>query len=176
MTNKTMLGALALLLTGAAGFAAGALSPRQAVKPTEQHEWLASLAGEYTGTMRGIAGESKVTRTVENALGGLWSVRHFESRALGQSYSALEIMGYDPLKEKFVSVWVDSHTPLVITSEGTYDEATKTLTMTGISRGMDGAEANMINKIKFRDDGMDFEMHFEGLTEPLLTVDYDRVE
>jgi hypothetical protein len=175
-TNRTILGALALLATGVAGFAAGRAVPQASFAPPlgEEHRWLASLAGEYTTRMGGMLGESDGTSRIETSLGGLWSVRHFEGELMGQPFDGMEVLGFDPLKEKFVSVWVDSVTPLLMTMEGTYDADTRTLTMRGLSRGMDGEEAEMVNTTVVRDGGMTWTMNIEGVPDPMMTIDFTR--
>ncbi|MEM7168404.1 MAG: DUF1579 family protein [Planctomycetota bacterium] len=174
--NKVILGALALLVTAAAGFAAGTANSQEAAKSplSAEHKWLASLAGDYTVKVSGMMGESDGTHRIESKLGGLWSVSHFESKMMGQPFQGLEVMGFDPLKKKFVSIWVDSMNPLMTTLEGTYDADTKTLTMRGLSRGMDGEKAEMVNTTKFRDGGMVFSMNIEGTPGPLMTIDYNQ--
>ena len=46
-------------------------------------------------------------------------------------FEGMQLMGYDNIKKKHVSVWIDSMSTGITQMEGTYDEATKTLTMTG---------------------------------------------
>lgn len=175
-SNKVMLGVLALIVTGVAGFAAGKSASQEApvTQAGNEHEWLASLAGEYNAKVGGMMGESDGTSHVQSSLGGLWNIARFEGTIMGQPFSGIEILGFDPLKKKYVSVWVDSMTPLLVTTEGAYDADTKTLTMRGISRGMDGEEAEMVNTTEFRDDGMLFTMSIAGA--PLMTIDYSRKE
>jgi hypothetical protein len=169
-----ILGALALFATGVAGFAAGKSTSQEAfaVQPGEEHRWLASLAGEYTAKVGGMMGESEGTNRIESALGGLWNVTHFESSMMGQPFTGIEILGFDPVKERFVSVWVDSMNPILTAMEGAYDADTKTLTMRGLSVGMDGEEGEMVNTTTFGDGGMNYTMTIEGT--PLMTIDYTR--
>ncbi len=174
--NRTILVLVALLATGIVSFAAGRSASQEApaTPASKELQWLDSLAGEYNIKMGGVTGEADGTSTVETSLGGLWSIRRLETTAMGQPFTGLELLGYDPLKKKFVSAWVDSMTPLLVTSEGTYDADSNTLTMHGISRGMDGEEAEMVNTMEFGDDGMLFTMNIEGV--PLVTVEYVRKE
>jgi hypothetical protein len=170
-----ILGALALV---AAGVAAAASSPIAQDAPMpwpgKEHRWLASLAGEYTAEVSGMLGESEGSYRIESALGGLWIVTQLESTMMGQPYQGTETIGYDPQKGKFVSVWADSMTPKLMTTEGSYDAEAKTLTLSGISTDMNGEQAEMVNTLVFRDDGMTFEMTMEGMPGPMLTIDYTR--
>ncbi len=167
--NKIIIGTLVLFATGVAGFAAGKTS-QVATPPGAEHELLARLAGEYTAKVGGMLGETDGAARIETVLGGLWSIRHFESTMMGQPYTGMDIVGFDPLKQKYVSVWTDSVTPLLMPMEGTYDADTKTLTMRGISRGMDGEEAEMVTTTEFRDRGMFFRMKIADA--PFMTIDY----
>ena len=142
----------------------------------EEHEWLASHAGTYTAKMNAPFGESHGTSKIQSALGGLWNVTHFESNIMGQPFKGIEIMGYDPEKKKFVSVWVDSMKTKISTMEGTYDADAKTLTMKGKSTGMDGAEATMINTTEFGAKSMLFTMSIEGQPGSMMTIEYAREE
>lgn len=174
--NKMILGALALLATGVAGFAAGKTTTQDELPgaPGEEHKWLSSLAGEYTAKVRGMVGESDGTSRTESALGGLWNVTHFESTMMNQPFKGMEILGFDPLKDKFVSVWADSMSTALTIMEGSYDAAKKTLTMRGQSFGMDGEQAEMVNTTEFKDHGMVFTMNMEGESAPTMIIEYTR--
>lgn len=173
-TNKMLFGILALIATGVAGFAAGKSAAQEfpTAEPGKEHKWLASLAGEYSARVAGMMGESEGTNKIESKLGGFWNVTHFESKMMGQPFKGIELLGYDPLKEKYVAVWVDSMTPLLTVLEGTYDADSQTLTMRGESRGLDGMSAEMVNTTKFTDGDMAFSMSVEGAE--MMTVDYKR--
>lgn len=172
--NKMLFGALALIVTGVAGFATGKSTAQEYPVPElgAEHKWLATLAGDYTARVGGMMGESDGRNKIESRLGGFWNVTHFESEMMGQPFKGLEIMGFDPVNEKFVAVWVDSMNPLLTMLEGTYDADTKTLTMSGDSRGLDGMTAEMVNTTKFEDGKMAFTMSIEGT--PMMTIDYTR--
>lgn len=171
-TSTMMFGTFALLAASVAGFAAGRTIPQDApmTELGKEHQWLASHAGEYSAQVGGMFGEADGSSRIESALGGLWSIKHFESTMMGQPYQGIEILGFDPLREKFVSVWVDSMTPLLMTMEGTYDEGTKTLTMRGESTGMDGERAEMVNTTEFGAEGTVFTMNIEGEPAPLMII------
>lgn len=170
------LGTLALLATGFTGYAAGRTAGQDAptARPGKQHAWLASLAGEYTGEVGGLMGGADSTSRIESIMGGFWTVTHFESSMMGQPFQGMELMGYDPLKKAYISVWIDSTTPLLQVMEGSYDADAKALTMKGPSVAMDGEVAEMVNTTTFREDGMRFEMMMEGVPTPMMTIDSTR--
>jgi len=178
-SGRIVLGALALLVTTAAGFAAGKSIPQDApmAQAGKEHKWLASHAGDYTAKMSGMMGESEGTNKIESVLGGLWNVTHLESSMMGQPFQGIEILGYDPQKKMFVSVWVDSMSTTLSTMEGTYDAETKKLTMKGESVGQDGEVGEMVNVTEYKGDAMAFTMSMKGPDGglmPLMTIDYAR--
>lgn len=68
-------------------------------------------------------------------------------------YEGMSIIGYDNAKKIFQSSWVDNMGTGVMTMEGTYDPATKTLILTG--KGYDpmaGKDMNMKQTFRFTDD------------------------
>lgn len=178
-TNTIIPGACALFVASVAGFAAGMTlshTTKQVTQPEKQHAWLAQMAGEYKTKVSGMMGESEGTSRTESAMGGFWNVTHFHGTMMNQPFEGMEILGFDPEKDKFVSVWVDSMTPKITALEGTYDIDSKTLTMRGESTGMDGETAEMVNTTVFNDGGMVFTMEIEGSPAPVMTIEYTRDE
>ncbi|MEM7227460.1 MAG: DUF1579 family protein [Planctomycetota bacterium] len=177
-TNTMIIGALALLATGITSYAVGKTASQDAPMSaaTKEHAWLAKHAGNYTATTSGMMGGAAAANRIDSVMGGLWNVSHFETTMMGQPFKGMEILGYDPEQKKFVSVWIDSMTPKLMTMEGEYDKESKTLTMRGISTGMDGEQAEMVNTTVFDDTGMTFSMSIEGMDEPVYIIDYDRAK
>jgi len=59
---------------------------------------------------------------------------------MGSPFNGHFALGYDQQKKKYISSWIDSLSSSMMTSEGAYDESTKTLTLTGESPScMDGS-------------------------------------
>ena len=178
--KPVLFGTLALLMMGAAGFAAArslAQEP-QVAHPTKEHEWLATLVGEWDVKMNGVMGESTGTNTIESGPGGFWNVTTFEVEMMGQPFKGIEILGYDPQKERFVSVWVDSMEPTLSLMEGSYDAEAKKLVMKGESVGLDGKPAEMTNITEYKDaDTMVFTMNVrgpDGADASMMTIEYKR--
>lgn len=74
--------------------------------------------------------ESTATDTVE-ALGGFWTVSNFEGNMMGAPFTGKSILGYDPMRGKYVSTWIDSMMPNFWYMEGDFDESGETLNLTG---------------------------------------------
>lgn len=49
----------------------------------------------------------------------------------GQPFEGMCALGFDNMKKKYISAWVDNMSTGIMTGEGTYDAATKTFTFTG---------------------------------------------
>lgn len=95
----------------------------------------------------------KATDVVSVALNGLYQFSDFSSNMMGMEMKGHGIMGYDKLKKKFVLSWIDNLGSGIVRMEGSYDEASKTLTMTGKQSdpGMK-KETDMKQVMKFHDD------------------------
>jgi Protein of unknown function (DUF1579) len=111
-------------------------------EPTKEHKLIAGDVGVWDAEVKAFTGPdtepmiSKGTETVK-ALGDLWTVSDFKGEFGGQEFSGHGITGYDASKKKFVGIWVDTMSLAPMTLEGTYDEATKSLTM--LTEGVDPA-------------------------------------
>jgi hypothetical protein len=170
----TTVAVLALLTAG--GIAA---SLRQhAVAPSEQHKWLASHIGSWDAKVSFMGAESKGVWEVKAGPGDLWIFSEFKGDMMGAPFHGMEFMGYDPDSKTFVSTWIDSMTPRAANTSGTYDKATKTLTMKGETQGPDGSPMTMTNVSTYADaDHFTFEMKApgpDGKDMTMMTIAYTR--
>lgn len=115
----------ALLMTAGAADAA----------PTKPEELLKALAGTWNATMQ-IAAPDDAPPQVINALevnrpggDGAWIVSEFRSQLDGRAFEGHGILAFNPQSGKFRRVWADVTAPTPWRSEGTWDAATRTLTM-----------------------------------------------
>jgi len=99
--------------------------------PGEEHELLKHRIGKWTVRMEmwtapdAEAVASDGTSEVKPAMGGRYVMDSIKSNFQGQPYEGSGITGYDKLKKKFVSVWIDNFGTGFIISSGTYDADTK---------------------------------------------------
>lgn len=160
------------------GFAAGALQEGMAPKPTEQHEWMKRYLGTWEATVTVMGSESPATCIVRSLHGGLWNISEFEGSMMGAPFTGTELLGYDPEKKTFITVWVDSTSATFSTMEGHYDAEADKLVMKGESIGMDGQPAVMTNVTEFpTKDTMVYTMNVpgpDGVEFPMMTIDYKR--
>lgn len=105
--------------------------------PGEMHKILASCEGEWTteGKMWMDANSQPVSFngncSYKMTLGGRYQETDFKGDMMGMSYEGKGVMAYDNFKKKFASSYMDNMGTGIMTTEGDYDPATKTITMTG---------------------------------------------
>jgi len=137
-------------------------------KPNENHKLLARAVGHwrYTASMwmnpDPTAPPSKSTgTTVTKALMG---GRYFTSEHSGKmqmpgpdgkmadvEFKGISTDGYDNVKKKFVSSWIDNLGTGIVNSEGTYDAATKTFTYYMENEMVPGMKTKIREAIKITD-------------------------
>jgi uncharacterized lipoprotein NlpE involved in copper resistance len=103
----------------------------------KMHEMMASWDGTWIGetTMWEYEGADpqKSTGTAVNSmiLGGRYQSAKHSGYMLGMPFVGMSTMGYDNATKQFTSTWVDSWSTGIMTMAGPWDEATKTLTLSG---------------------------------------------
>ena len=144
-------------------------------KPGPEHEVLKKMEGNWDLTMKFGGMESKGSVVYKMELGGLWLTSSLEGDIGGMKFSGKGLDTYDAASKKYVGVWIDSMSTRPMTMEGTYDKATKTLTMIGDGPGPDG------KPVKHRavsqmpdDDTINFSMYMGDGKEPMFTIVYKR--
>ncbi|HET6361531.1 MAG TPA: DUF1579 domain-containing protein [Gemmatimonadota bacterium] len=104
--------------------------------PGEHHQIFNEMAGSWTHkvTMWMAPGappmESTATSTSELSMDGRWLEDTFSGTMWGMPFEGHNLLGYDNFREEYVSIWRDNLSTAPMISRGTYDPATKTLTMT----------------------------------------------
>lgn len=136
-------------------------------QPGENHKQLANMAGKWSYTVKwwmnpqSPPSESTGTMTAKMAMGGRYLISEHKGKmempgADGKitktEFQGMSIDGYDNAKKKFVSSWIDNMGTGIMNSEGTYDDATKTLTCTGSYEPMPGVVTKAKEVCKFVDD------------------------
>jgi hypothetical protein len=147
-------------------------------KPGPEHERLQKMEGTWEATIKTSEGESKGTMIYKMEVGGLWLVGNFKANFGGQPFQGKGLDGYDPIKKKYVSVWIDSMSPALMLFEGTFDKEGKVFTQVGEGPGMDGKLTKFKSVTKMKDnDTMVFTMSSadnNGTEQTMLTITYKR--
>lgn len=148
-------------------------------KPGPEHMNLQKAEGTWDATVE-MPGEKPVkgTSVMKTVLGGFWVSDEFTCDWNGMKFEGHGMTGYDPIKGKYQSTWVDNMNPSLLVTEGTYDEKTHTMNMTG-----DGYD-HMGNKVKVRTatihkdkNTVVFEMFHKAADAPeskVMTITYAR--
>lgn len=177
---KTLLvSALGLaLLTCSASFVSAQDGP-MFPPPGPEQKALEKLAGEWEGKMtchmmpEGQK-ESEGTYSCKMGVGGYFLLCEIKADLGGMPFEGRAITGYDPFQKKYTGTWVDSMSPTLYATEGSFDKAGKVYTET--MTGADPAGKPM----KFRStttivdaDHMKFEMFgtMPGATEEQLMME-----
>src|SRR5213076_1508411 len=134
----------------------------------ENHKLLSSLDGNWDYTIKmwmnpdpnAKPQESKGTATRKSAMGG----RYFTMDVTGKlqmpgedgnmkdmQFKGMALEGYDNVKKKFVSSWIDNMGTGIQYSEGTYDPASKTFTFSSEMEMMPGRKTPVREVLKMTD-------------------------
>ena len=185
--------AAALVLLAAVPLALAARVPQNpfASKPAKEHALLQQLAGTWKASfkflMPGMPGAGSGTGTptateTDELLGELWVVARYDDPGMmGGRFSGAELLGYDPAKKKYVSAWADNQSTELALQEGTYDAATRTLTLSGESSDpMSGQKGTVRTVVRWSDDDHRSQTMFVpgpgGKEMQLFEITYERVK
>jgi Protein of unknown function (DUF1579) len=144
-------------------------------KLNDNHKLLASMAGTWSYTVKmwmdpkGKPTESTGTavrkavmdgRYVSGDYSGKFKMPGADGKMTEMNFQGMSMDGYDNVKKKFVSGWVDNMGTGIMMMEGTYDAATKAFTFTGEYEMMPGMKEKVREVIKMADkDHMSMEYY-----------------
>lgn len=127
--------------------------------PGESHKALAKSDGSWSGdvsmwpSMDAPPMTSKATMTNKMILGGRYQQSTFSGNFMGMPFEGVGTMGYDNYLKKYVSTWIDNMGSGIMKMEGTWDEGSKSMTLTGTSiNPANGKECTMREVYKVVDD------------------------
>ena len=135
----------------------GAATP-PAVRSLPEHTLLRRDEGVWNATIQivpapGASPEvSHGTETNVLGPGGLWLISDFKGQVMGEPFQGHGVLGYDPVKKKYVRIWVDSTQAFLWPSEGTYDPSTRTLTLWMESPDSSGQTVRFKTTTVWKDD------------------------
>jgi len=146
-------------------------------KPGPEHAALKQFVGEWDATVSFMGAESKGTAVYKMDLGGFWLTQQFKGEFGGEKFEGRGATGYDPIKKKYVSTWMDSMSPTLMVMEGKFDTAKNTFTETGEGPGPDGKMMKMKNVSEIKDkDTILFTMYSvaDGKDQQMFKITYKR--
>jgi hypothetical protein len=138
-------------------------------KLNENHKLLASLAGTWTYNIKfwmnpdpnAKPQESKGNASTKRVMGGRYFVMDVsgkmqmpgpDGKMKDMEFKGMGIDGYDNVKKKFVSSWIDNMGTGIEFSEGTYDPAAKTFTYTSEMEAVPGMKTKVREVLKIADN------------------------
>ncbi|MCC6672917.1 MAG: DUF1579 domain-containing protein [Planctomycetes bacterium] len=153
-----------------------------AVQAGPEHKKLEKMVGTWDGAitfyMGGQAMTSKAVETNTLVMNGLWLLSDFKGEFMGQPFHGHGIFGYDPVKKKHVSVWVDSMSSSFTTGEGEGSKDGKTMVDTMVGYDPSGKKSVMRNVTTIQDaDHRTFEMYNiadDGKEALAMKIEYTR--
>jgi hypothetical protein len=161
-------------------------------KPGENHMTLQGLKGEWNYKVKAWMNpgappmESSGTTVTKVTMGGRYFISEHkgvmqmpgaDGKMMDMQFNGMAIEGYDNVKKKFVSSWIDNMGTGIMNSEGDYDAATKTLTYTSEYEPMPGMKTKVRQVIKFSDADhhrMDFYEDRGGTEVKTMEIFYTR--
>jgi hypothetical protein len=128
--------------------------------PGPMHQLMASWNGTWSGetTMWEYDGAApqKSSGTAVNSmiLGGKYQLSKHSGNMMGMPFEGQALMAYDNATKQFSSVWADTWSTGIMTMTGTWDDASKTMTLTGSSPDINrpGKMCHMKETFKVIDD------------------------
>ena len=135
-------------------------------KLNENHKLLASTAGNWSYTVKmwmdpnGKPTESTGTATrkvimdgryVSGEYMGKFKMPGADGKMKDMDFHGMSMDGYDNVKKKFVSGWIDNMGTGIMTMDGTYDAATKSFTYIGEAEMMPGMKEKFRQVMKMPD-------------------------
>lgn len=137
--------------------------------PGDVHKMLAKADGVWTGDitmwMSPDAPPQKTVSTSVNKmiLGGRYQESKHTGNMMGMPFEGMSTVGYDNATKKFVSTWIDNMGTGIMNMEGTWDDATKTISLKGkMVDPMSGKEKEVRETMKFIDDNNQYMEMFDN--------------
>lgn len=160
--KRTLLLLLAVYCSSTAAFAQDEATQKawmDYMTPGSMHKMMAMADGDWktemTFWMAPDTPPSTATGTCTNKmiLGGRYQESRHGSSFAGQPFEGLGTLGYDNAKKVFQSTWVDNMGTGIMYLEGKWDDATRSITLTGkMTDPISGKEQLVREVVKWVDD------------------------
>ena len=155
---------------------ASTLFAQESIKPGKEHAFLAETQGEWTVKIASPGGDMAGQCVYKMAHNGVWLTSQLEMKMPDGPFTGTGLDTFDPIKKKFVSIWVDSMSATPVILEGDQSQDGKKITMTGKGPSPDGTTTNYKTETEFvNKDTHIFKMWMGTTTgEPMMVATYKR--
>ena len=161
-------------------------------KPGENHKRLQELAGTWSYSVKwwmspdaapAVSSGTTVSRSIMDGRyvvsdhSGNMQMPGPDGKMMDMPFKGMALEGYDNVKKKFVSTWIDNMGTGILVSEGTYDPATKTLTFYAEYEPVPGMKTKARQVIKHQDKDHHTMEYFEdrgGKEAKVMEIAYTR--
>ena len=147
----------------------------------KEHEMLQRDVGTWDAVVKcAMPGQPETTEpgaeTVTSTCCGVWLWTNFQGSMGGKPFEGHGILGYDTKAKKYVGIWIDSMSATAAVTNGTFNDATKSLSLAGECTCPVGKPMTMTETLTWKgDDTKVAQMKFttEGQTST-MQIDYKR--
>lgn len=155
-------------------------------KPGAPHKLLEGMAGNWNYTSKmwesrtAKPEEAKGTSSFKMILGGRFLQQEIKGKAMGMPFDGVGLVGYDNMKKKYETTWMDSMSTGTMRGEGSFNESTKTLSDAGeYSCPITNKQRSYRSEWKITDkNNMTFAMFGPGMEDPaefkMMEITYKR--
>ncbi len=152
------------------------LGAQETIKPGAEHAFLAETEGEWDVTMASPGGDISGKGSYKMAHNGVWLTSRLDMKMPDGPFSGTGLDSYDPIKKKYVSIWVDSMSATPVILEGDRSSDGKKITMTGNGPSPDGKLTTYKTETEYvSKDKHVFKMWMGTTTgEPMMVATYTR--
>ena len=153
--------------------------------PGAAHKLLDPLVGEWNAEVKMWMAPDAPPTVTKGAAKNTWTLKgrfvqqEFTGEFMGKPFRGTSFTGYDNVRQKYRSVWIDDMSTSIVTSEGDADTAGKAITLAGdyacAMTGEKHKENKQIYRILSRDKHV-FEMHdpSRGENSKAMEITYTR--
>jgi len=152
------------------------LSAQESVKVGKEHAFLAEAEGEWSVSIASPDGDMTGKCVYKMAHNGIWLTSQLEMKMGEGPFTGTGLDSYDPIKKKFVAIWVDSMSATPMMLEGDRSSDGKKITMTGKGPAPDGTSTSYKTETEYvSKDKHVFKMWVGTTTgEPIMVAKYER--
>lgn len=163
-------------------------------KPGENHKLLAGGVGTWTYTVKAWMNpdpsapptESSGTSVGKEVLGGRYIITEHSGKMLmpgadgkmtEMEFKGIATEGYDNVKKRFVSTWIDNMGTMIMVSEGVYDAVNKVFTYQAELEMIPGVKTKIREVIKIQDENhrtFEFYQDQNGTEMKTMEIKYTR--